>query len=106
VISISTHVLDTERGQPAQGVPVALFAGPRQVADGHTDADGRIARLAADLEVGTYRLVFDVATYFAGQGRPAPFLQRLSLEVTMAEDRHYHVPLLLAAYACTTYRGS
>jgi 5-hydroxyisourate hydrolase len=106
VISLSTHVLDTERGQPARGVPVSLFLGGRLLADGRTDADGRIARLAADLEAGTYRLVFDVAAYFAAQGRPAPFLQRLGLEVSMDDDRHYHVPLLLGAYACTTYRGS
>jgi 5-hydroxyisourate hydrolase len=99
-------VLDTERGLPARGVPVSLFLGQRRLADGHTDADGRIADLAHALDAGPYRLVFDLAAYFADLGRPTPFLRRLDLELSLDEDRHYHVPLLLAPYACTTYRGS
>jgi 5-hydroxyisourate hydrolase len=106
VISLSTHVLDTERGLPAQGVPVSLFRGRRRLAGGQTDADGRIARLAQGLAPGGYHLLFDLLTYFAAQGRPRPFLRRLDLELSLDEDRHYHVPLLLAPYACTTYRGS
>jgi 5-hydroxyisourate hydrolase len=54
----------------------------------------------------TYQLTFDLATYRKSQGRAAPFLQRVSLDVALREDRHYHVPLLMSAYACTTYRGS
>ena len=80
----------------------------RLVANAVTDANGRIADLAGgSLDAGTYRLVFDVAGYFATQGRPAPFLQRVSLDFqTSANDPHYHVPLLLSGFACTSYRGS
>ena len=93
--SLSTHVLDTGSGQPAAGVAVEL-AGPQgTVATAETDADGR-ARLADDLAGGPYRLVFHP---------PSPFFTRVELQVELVEG-HYHVPLLVSAYACATYRGS
>jgi 5-hydroxyisourate hydrolase len=106
--TLSTHVLDTERGAPAIGVSIALYQGDRQIGQGLTNADGRIADLAGrSLEPGVYRLEFAVAAYFADEGRAAPFLQRVVVEFqTNASDPHYHVPLLLSRYACTTYRGS
>jgi len=106
--TLSTHVLDTERGSPAAGVSVTLYCGDRSVAQGQTNNDGRIPSLSADpLEPGIYRLEFDVAGYYAADNREAPFLQRVSVEFRVsAGDTHYHVPLLLSPYACTTYRGS
>ncbi len=92
---ISTHVLDTANGRPAAGVRVELYRGDELVASGETDADGRIRELA-DVEPGTYRLVFHP---------PSPFFRRVELELAL-EDRDYHVPLLVSPYACTTYRGS
>jgi 5-hydroxyisourate hydrolase len=107
VTSLSTHVLDIERGVPAVGVPIALFRDEHALARHETNADGRIADLAGDLPAGAYRLVFDVAAYFASQARPAPFLQRVSIDFQIrAADPHYHVPLLLSPYACSSYRGS
>ena len=94
-VSLSTHVLDVERGRPAAGVRVELWQ-EDLVADGETDADGRIAQLGADLEPGTYRLLF----------RPdSPFFKGVGVEVAL-DDGHYHVPLLVSSYSCTTYRGS
>jgi 5-hydroxyisourate hydrolase len=93
--SISTHVLDTERGRPAQGVRVELFRGEEYVAAAETNDDGRIGALA-EVEPGAYRLVFHP---------PSPFFRRVELEIAL-EDGHYHVPLLLSPYSCTTYRGS
>lgn len=106
--TLSTHVLDTERGLPAAGVPVQLYAGERLLAEARTNADGRVADLAGtSLEPGAYRLVFDVAAYFAGHGRLAPFLRRVSLDFSLDGSLpHLHVPLLLSPYACTSYRGS
>jgi len=107
--TLSTHVLDIERGAPAAGVSIALYRGEQRLTLAETNADGRVADLAgsSSLEAGAYRLVFDVAAYFARQGRGAPFLQRVSIEFQVnAADPHYHVPLLLSPYACTTYRGS
>jgi 5-hydroxyisourate hydrolase len=95
--SLSTHVLDTERGRPARGVRVELYRGEDLVSADDTDGDGRIADLAGDaLSPGVYRLVFHP---------PSPFFRRVELEIALV-DGHYHVPLLVAPYACTTYRGS
>jgi len=95
-MSLSTHVLDTERGRPAEGVRVELYRGAEQIADEATDADGRIADVAPGLEPGVYRIVFHP---------PSPFFRSVALELEL-EDGHYHVPLFASAYGCATYRGS
>jgi 5-hydroxyisourate hydrolase len=94
--SLSTHVLDTGRGQPASGVLVELFQGAELVATGVTGSDGRIGDLADELDPGSYRLVFHPET---------DFFARVELEVALV-DGHFHVPLLVSPYACTSYRGS
>src|SRR6266567_4034353 len=94
-ISLSTHVLDLERGQPATGVRVELWREDLVTAS-DTDADGRINPLATDLEPGVYRLLFRP---------PSPFFKGIGLDVEL-EDGHYHIPLLVSSYGCTTYRGS
>jgi 5-hydroxyisourate hydrolase len=110
--TISTHVLDNERGQPAAGVRVRLErcdgAGCVRLADAVTDADGRIGSLLpGDLLAGVYRISFDAAGYFAEQGGETPFVRAVSIEFEIADTaRHYHVPLLLTRFACTSYRGS
>src|SRR5262249_22146789 len=94
-VSLSTHVLDVERGRPAAGVQIELWQ-DELVASGETNDDGRIPELATDLEPGTYRLFF----------RPgSPFFRSVALEISLV-DGHYHVPLLVSSYSCTTYRGS
>jgi 5-hydroxyisourate hydrolase len=106
VSSLSTHVLDVERGAPAVGVLVSLFQGDQLLASAATDANGRVANLGV-IAPGEYRLVFEVAEYLRAQARPAPFLQRVSLDFQIdPAQSHYHVPLLMTAYACTSYRGS
>jgi 5-hydroxyisourate hydrolase len=94
--SLSTHVLDTGRGQPASDVRVELSREGEQVAAGTTDGDGRIGELARDLEPGAYTLVFHP---------PSPFFKRVALELDLG-DGHYHVPLLVSPYSCASYRGS
>ena len=94
--SISTHVLDTGAGRPAQGVRVDLAQKRDVVASGETDADGRIAALATDLEPGRYELVF---------WPPSPFFTKVELEVELG-DGHHHIPLLVSPYGCASYRGS
>jgi 5-hydroxyisourate hydrolase len=108
VTSLSSHVLDVERGIPAAGVPVALFRADSCLSQRVTDTDGRVADLGpGELAGGTYHLTFDVAAYFAAQGREAPFLQKVTIEFQIQDAApHYHVPLLLSPYACTSYRGS
>jgi 5-hydroxyisourate hydrolase len=97
---ISTHVLDTEQGAPGRGVGVSLYRGQELISHQETNEDGRIPDLSggSDLEPGEYRLVFHIAGGFFEQ-----------VEVTIAipdPTVHHHVPLLLAPYSCTIYRGS
>jgi 5-hydroxyisourate hydrolase len=107
--SLSTHVLDTGLGRPAHGVPVRLsrVTGGQDVvlATGTTDDDGRIADLEPALPAGTYRLWFDVAAYAAASGQDI-FFPEVTVTFTVADERHYHVPLLLSPFAFSTYRGS
>jgi 5-hydroxyisourate hydrolase len=95
-MTVSTHVLDTERGRPAAGIRVELYAADGSLAgEGVTDADGRISELA-DTDPGTYRIVFHPAS---------PFFKRVELTIELG-DGHHHVPLLVSSYACASYRGS
>ena len=96
--SLSTHVLDTEEGLPGAGIKVSLYRGKDLISYQETNEDGRIPDLSDGvLEPGEYRLVFHVAS---------GFFERIEVVVVMAEESHYHVPLLMAPYACTIYRGS
>lgn len=108
-MSLSTHVLDTMRGEPAAGVPVTLQRldphGWAGVAEGVTDADGRLSRwLPVDeLAVGRYRLRFDISAYHG----PGGFFPEVTVVFDVTDPgRHLHVPLLLSPFGYTTYRGS
>jgi len=106
--TISTHVLDTETGQPAAGLPIRLA---RVLADGalipagsgRTGDDGRIAELLeGELVAGVYRLTFEVHEY-----RAQCFFREVTLDVAINDvSRSYHVPLLVAPYGMSSYRGS
>jgi len=106
--AITTHVLDTARGHPAAGVPVRLerVAGQQAAVIGRavTDADGRARDLGpADVEPGTYRLVFDTSAYGDGMA----FFPEVAVTFAVRDqERHCHVPLLLSPFGYSTYRGS
>jgi 5-hydroxyisourate hydrolase len=108
---ITTHVLDTSRGRPAVGVPVALERAVdsawQPVGRGTTDADGRVRDLlASPPEAGHYRLVFDTGAYFRAVGE-AGFYPEVSVTFVVGHaEEHYHVPLLLSPFGYSTYRGS
>jgi 5-hydroxyisourate hydrolase len=135
VTGVSTHILDTVRGEPASGVVVRLErAGPgmrggepetgrsteagrlTEIGRGTTDLDGRITDFGAVLETGAYRLVFETGPYLSAEhpGRPGSgergggaFFPEVVVTF-MADGRRsrYHIPLLLSPYSYTTYRGS
>jgi 5-hydroxyisourate hydrolase len=105
-LSVSTHVLDSVRGRPAAGIAVRLFARNDLLAEGVTDADGRCRLVEGATGTGVHRLVFDTGNWFAGQGRETFYPEVvLSFDVQEPPERH-HVPLLLAPFAYSTYRGS
>jgi 5-hydroxyisourate hydrolase len=100
-VSLSTHVLDTVNGKPADGVPVQLCKDGEIVTSTVTDRDGRAA--FGDVGVGVFELEFAVGGYFGEQ----PFLDRIPIRFTIADAGvHYHVPLLVSPWAYSTYRGS
>jgi 5-hydroxyisourate hydrolase len=109
--TISTHVLDTESGEPAAGVHVTLSKlgedeRPIRLTQALTDDDGRIHDLLGrPLSPGTYRLEFALATRAGGADER--FFRRLSVDLRIEDvSRSYHVPMLLAPFSMTTYRGS
>jgi 5-hydroxyisourate hydrolase len=114
---LSTHVLDTSRGTPAAGVRIELHVVEngerRRVAVATTNADGRTdAPLLSGerLETGVYELTFHAGDYYRSTGTPLtepPFLDAVVIRVGLADPAgNYHVPLLLAPYGYSTYRGS
>lgn len=112
---LTTHVLDTSQGIPGSDIRVRLFRLDQErteLVDTRTNQDGRCDEpLLSDaaFTTGTYELEFHVAEYFAGQpievGNPA-FLDTVTLRVTLGDDSHYHVPLLVSPWSYSTYRGS
>ncbi len=108
---ITTHVLDTTTGRPAAGITVKLeqlnSAGPLPVAEAVTDADGRVGDwLPKGVAAGHYRLVFHTGTWFRASQRES-FYPEVVVHFTVRRgEPHYHVPLLVAPYGYSTYRGS
>ena len=111
--TISTHVLDTEAGRPAAGIHVSLYklgedGRPIRLTQALTDADGRVRDLLErPMSPGEYRLEFALAGRTAGEEADRRFFRRVSIDLLVEDvSRSYHVPLLLAPYSMTTYRGS
>ena len=107
--TLSTHVLDTALGRPAEGIRVTLERAGEVVGSGVTDADGRVRDLhkkAASLGQGSYRLTFYVGEYFSKAGRES-FFPEIVVDYRISDGaEHYHLPLLLSPFGYSTYRGS
>ena len=113
---LTTHVLDTARGRPAAGMTVELYRieGEKRslVRALQTNADGRTDEPIlpeAEFETGTYELVFHAGDYIDARFSPPEsprFLDEVPIRFRMAEEVHYHVPLLVSPFGYSTYRGS
>lgn len=113
---LTTHVLDTARGCPAQGLKIELFKingeARSLLKTLVTNEDGRTDEQilpAAEFETGVYELVFHAGDYLDANGTPPEsprFLDVIPLRFGMSEASHYHVPLLLSPFGYSTYRGS
>lgn len=112
---LTTHVLDTARGRPGAGIALRLYRldGTRKLlAETVTNDDGRTAAPLLDGDAwqpGRYELEFAVGDYFAGsslEGGDPAFLDEVVIRFGLADDAHYHVPLLVSPWSYSTYRGS
>ncbi|MFQ5622163.1 MAG: hydroxyisourate hydrolase [Paracoccaceae bacterium] len=114
---LTTHVLDTASGAPAAGLRIGLFAvdgsARREISAQVTNRDGRTDAPmleGADFATGCYELVFHVGEYFRSLSAITdfvPFLDEVPVRFGVSDaSAHYHVPLLVAPYGYSTYRGS
>ena len=114
---LTTHILDTARGCPAQGIKIDLYRINDDGTETHlnqliTNDDGRTDSQILgkdDFKQGNYKLIFHVKDYHISNGLVTEdnlFLTQVPLVFTMSEDAHYHVPLLLSPFSYSTYRGS
>ncbi len=116
---LTTHILDTATGVPAAGVKILLFrinsSSREKISETISNDDGRTDSPilpAEKFETGTYELVFQVGNYLRESSQKATlaneplFLDEIPIRFGMAQEDHYHVPLLLSPYGYSTYRGS
>ena len=115
MVSISTHILDLAKGQPAGGVRVRILAvgeERKELGSVLTNKDGRIDE---PFEIDTnkfgdqYELHFEIGPYFQGNDlEPVepPFLDTIILRFRVLDSENYHVPLLVSPWGYSVYRGS
>lgn len=114
---LTSHVLDMARGRPGSGVEIALYRltdrGPEELRRVTTNADGRCDEpllTTADAEVGSYLLAFHAGAYLGAQsggGSSQTFYDTIPVEFDIADPAgHTHVPLVLAPWGYSTYRGA
>ncbi len=103
---ISTHVLDTSTGTPAEGISVTLQKkSGESIASGKTSADGRVS-FEEKIDAGTYQITFEVGDYLKKTAKQA-FYETIPVVFKISDtNRKYHVPLLLNPFGYSTYRGS
>jgi len=109
---ITTHILDTSKGKPAEGVTIHLQKQDNDnwvtLGSGKTNSDGRVTDLLKEndiLEPGAYRMTFEIESYFQHQGIKS-FYPIVHIDFNVFDSSHYHIPLLLNPFGYSTYRGS
>jgi len=109
---ITTHILDTSLGKPAEGVQISLQEKEgdnwKTIASGITNSDGRVANLLESGKVlvpGIYRMFFETGSYYKKMNTKT-FYPEVGIVFETFDEMHYHVPLLLNPFGFSTYRGS
>ncbi len=113
---LTTHVLDTARGCPAEGIEITLYRvsgnSHRKIATAVTNSDGRTDSPIlpeSKFKTGVYELIFATGAYLDACDVPREdprFLSEIPIRFGMSQQDHYHVPLLLSPFGYSTYRGS
>ena len=115
MITLSTHVLNTAWGVPAENLKIELkrlIPDAKNLGRFATNSDGRVSEtmLPPDEAIlGTYEISFYAGDYLksAGLSLPEhPFLNVIPIQFGISDDTHYHVPLLFSPFGFSTYRGS
>jgi 5-hydroxyisourate hydrolase len=108
---ITSHVLDTSKGKPAEGIRATLYRGGNdewtELIMGITNSDGRINLFSTDepLQSGIYKIRFETKDYFDKNQIPT-FYPYVEIIFDIRTEEHYHIPLLLNPFGYATYRGS
>jgi 5-hydroxyisourate hydrolase len=107
-MGISTHILDISLGKPVFGLEVFLWKKSDEIyvnlSHGTSDSNGRINFLD-EPEINSYKLEFLVEEYFKKQ-QIKSFYPKISIDFSILDNQHYHIPLLLSPFGFSTYRGS
>lgn len=113
---LTTHVLDTARGIPAEGMKIELYSldsSRTLIRSMVTNSDGRTDSQILpenEFKTGVYELVFHAGAYLDATGAPPEsprFLDEIPIRFGISDpDSHYHVPLLISPFGFSTYRGS
>ena len=108
---VTTHILDTSTGKPAQGIMITLYLGGNdewiELKRGFTNDEGRLNDLLKEevLQQGIYKLRFETKDYF-DKHQVKTFYPYIEIIFEIDSAEHYHVPLLLNPFGYSTYRGS
>jgi len=112
MIKITSHILDTSKGKPAEGITLILYHGGndewKEISRSITNADGRTpSALNNDpsLQNGIYKIRFETKDYFDKESIPT-FYPFIEIIFEIKDAAHYHIPLLLSPFGYSTYRGS
>ena len=110
---LTTHILDTANGIPAEGVRIELFREGEKILETVSNQDGRSGQPlleGAACVAGEYEILFHLGDYYARRGESPSggrFLDRVPIRFHVLDgDAHYHVPLLASPWSYSTYRGS
>ena len=109
---ITSHILDTSKGKPAEGVTIILYEGGndewKEISRTSTNSDGRAPALTEnlhELQPRIYKLRFETKDYF-DKSRISTFYPYVEIVFEITASEHYHVPLLINPFGYSTYRGS
>jgi 5-hydroxyisourate hydrolase len=109
---ITSHILDTSKGKPAEDVTIVLYEGGndqwKEITRTSTNSDGRAPALTENLQqlqLNIYKLRFETKDYF-DKHQIETFYPYVEIVFEVSAPEHYHVPLLINPFGYSTYRGS